>query len=469
MTIDLGITRNSTILHSGPGQHEGIQEVLPPNTPFKILSLHEDWLRVRPFGGTAGFVLQSAVIINEVNSVSESGVSNGVPKAAAQSASPSISGDTQLVDFLRWNETGGRPPWIADSYWETLTSAMQEGVVNSIKGWFEGHQQAWQVWMEEVEKEGRLASAELEEWITILHGGKNMWALWGDKLYRTPSSKTDVLGWVNPFDIVTWTGRVKKSLDDGDQDWYQIITHQLDQDVSGWFSKMHFLDEYLPAKPEIDPQFEENSERAFDLNARLMRFPNDPEIAEALRKGFSAAQYIDLAKLVGKPMRHFNLCGIFSVAALAGRDVIPTLKEWRKKYRRADDIIFDPGEGTGLMDLKSLMDLYSIKYKNLDTRIEEEKLTLLSPKRLAKKLRSGMMLIAGVTIKNNGKVSQDGNIRHWVVVQDALSAGNSGWVRIYNPFHNWDETYPFKTFSASFSAFGNKSGVGLWVQHGREG
>ncbi len=463
MTVNLGMTRNATNLHSDPGRDQAILEVLPPNTPIKVLSQQEGWLRVRPYGGVAGYVLPSAVVLND--NVNTSGTGS---KRAVLEDVPAIPGETRLDETLRWIEAGGRPPWIAESYWEKLVPAMQDGIVKAIGGWLAKQDQAWQAWVEEVRQNGRLASARIEEWITILRGGKNMWALWGDKLYRTPSSKTDMLGWINPNDIVTWTGRVKKGQNDVNQEWYEIALHRLDQDISGWFGKWQLLDDYEPAKPENDPNFEENSEHIFDLNVKLMRFPNDPEIAEAIQKGFSAAQYIDLATIVGRPMRHFNLCGIFGIAALAGQNVVPTLKKWRKVYRRANDIIQDPGEGTSLMDLKSLLNMFEISNTNLDTRIEEEKLTLLSPKRLAQKLQEGKMLVAGVTIKSNGKISQDGNIRHWVIVQDALPAGNNGWVRIYNPFHNWDETYPFRVFSAAFNAFGNKSGVGLWVKHTRE-
>ena len=36
-----------------------------------------------------------------------------------------------------------------------------------------------------------------------------------------------------------------------------------------------------------------------------------------------------------------------------------------------------------------------------------------------------------------------------VVVEDVLPVGNSGWVRIYNPFNNCEEVYPYDVFLAS--------------------
>jgi hypothetical protein len=67
----------------------------------------------------------------------------------------------------------------------------------------------------------------------------------------------------------------------------------------------------------------------------------------------------------------------------------------------------------------------------------------ITPGYLRRMLDSGRMAIVGTGITYNGILRARSNIRHWIVLEDLLRVGNSGWVRVYNPFTNREEVYPF--------------------------
>ncbi|MEI7989206.1 MAG: SH3 domain-containing protein [Chloroflexota bacterium] len=458
------ITRSLTNLYETPDINQEIIEVLKANLSLKIISEENNWVKVRPLGFRTGWVTRSSVLIPEEDIHPFTLFSQ--PDILTNKI-PSIPSWVKPNDFIQWLGLGGRPNWIAEAYWSTLTEEMQRGILEVVKKAMVPRNNEWNTWLAEIQREGRFKEATLDEWFTILNGGKKLWTIWQEKLYRENSSQSEMLTWATPNDIITWTGHIRRNQNDPFKTWYEISVQKKDNEVIGWFRNPDLLDEYKPPMPENDPAIDENAERIFDFNDRILYIPTDKEIGEAVRAGFSAAQYIDLVAVTGRSMRHFNLCGIFSIAALGNSNVIPTIKRWLEGYPRAKDIIFDPGEGTGTGDLKSLLTMFNLNFTNFDSRKLEDRLTILSPKRLHEKLLSGYMLVAGVSIKSNGRLSGEGNIRHWVVVEDAAPVGNSGWVRLYNSFHNADEVYTYKTFSASFNDFGTLAGVGIWVEHPR--
>ena len=91
-------------------------------------------------------------------------------------------------------------------------------------------------------------------------------------------------------------------------------------------------------------------------------------------------------------------------------------------------------------------------------------ITPVSPTRLLKILGEGKMVFWGVSIfKSNGKLAgllNDKTTRHWIVLEDVIPVGNSGWVRIYNPFRNREEVYLYDYFIQSVGQFG----IGLLVE-----
>lgn len=459
------ITRSITNLYEKPDINQNVIDVLRANLSLKILSEEDKWVKVRPLGSRTGWVIRSAVLIPEKDFHPFSLLSQS---ETPSSKIPTIPSWVNPNDIIQWLGLGGKPNWISEDYWNTLTIEMQKGILEALRKAMATRIKEWNTWLAEIQSEGRFKEATLDEWFTILNGGKRLWSLWQEKLYKEYSSQSEMLTWTTPKDILTWTGHIRRNLNDPFKTWFEISINKSDYEITGWFRNPDLLDEYIPPKPENDPAIDENAEHIFNLNDRPLYIPSDKEIREAVQSGFSAAQYIDLIAVTGRSLRHFNLCGIFSIAALGNSDVIPTLKRWMEGYPRAKEIIFDPGEGTGLGDLKSLLNMFKLNYTDFDSRNLQDRLTILSPKRLHEKLISGYMLVAGVNIKSNGRLSGEGNIRHWVIIEDAAPVGNSGWVRIYNSFHNSDEVYTFKTFSAAFNDSGTLAGVGIWVKHPRQ-
>ncbi len=166
----------------------------------------------------------------------------------------------------------------------------------------------------------------------------------------------------------------------------------------------------------------------------------------------SAAQYIDIHSATNKHLLHYSLCGEFCVAALSKRDVLPMLRDWLdSKYWRVSSILSDPNEGTCTADLQSLLELAGLHgeiYTSIPT----------TPDVIKDKLDSGQFAIVGCGINGRGKIKANGKIRHWVVLLDLIPSGNSGWVRVYNPFNNREEVYEYNLFMTSSGV-----GAGLWV------
>ncbi len=108
-------------------------------------------------------------------------------------------------------------------------------------------------------------------------------------------------------------------------------------------------------------------------------------------------------------------------------------------------------EGTGTDDLQNLLKLVGLS--------SEVFLPLpISIDKIKARLARGQFAIAGCQINARGKVLPKAPIHHWVIVEDVLPVGTSGWVRIYNPFPNQEEVYNFNDFITS-----SGGSNGLWV------
>jgi hypothetical protein len=113
--------------------------------------------------------------------------------------------------------------------------------------------------------------------------------------------------------------------------------------------------------------------------------------------------------------------------------------------------------GTSITDLQTMLDVFHKKY---DFFRAEASVSPITPSYLRKMLDSGRMAIVGTGITYNGIVKCGSRIRHWVIIEDIVRVGNSGWVRIYNPFPNREEVYPFDVVLDTSS----RSAIGLWVE-----
>ncbi len=173
-----------------------------------------------------------------------------------------------------------------------------------------------------------------------------------------------------------------------------------------------------------------------------------------------AQQYL---RINGKDLH--NLCPHFC-AAFAGGDPINVLLDKAK----ADSYpAWEAGVvrnvGLGISALEKLMrDVYKFDTFRFAEPLHDEIVgTLVSPGTIGGMLDSGWLLIAGVKINGTtGKLISSGKIGHWVVLTDVQPFGvDDGQVKIYNPFPNQYETYPYRDFMASMGGW--NSLTGLWV------
>jgi len=464
----IGYIRSEVKLYEEPNPKSNVLDVLASNLAVRVISQQDGWLLVRPYGSFSGYVPKEFVLINNDNNHDACYCLSDISIKESNINIPLLPDYITPRELTQWLSTGGKPSWMPENYWQTLSPNQQQGVIQSIKKDIIHNIDLWNKWISEIQQQSRLDEARLVEWFTILQGEGNYFALQNEKLYKDPQENEKFfIGWINQNNIIRWTGKVKKDAVIPSKRWYEIYASRHGVEVRGWIVNFNKFERFIIPNQDNDPAFEENANKVFNLNEPILTFPEDNEVKEAIESGLNAAQYIDLKSVLGYSMRHYNLCGIFAVAAIVNSDVIPLIKRWIDNYPRANKIIKNPNEGTSIRDLQSLLDLYKFSYENANFDKEENNLSLLSARRLREKLHGGYVLIAGVSIKNNGALSGEGKIRHWVVVEDAIPVGISGWVRIYNSFKNADEVTSYRNFIDAIKGFGSNTGLGLWVKHPR--
>jgi len=84
----------------------------------------------------------------------------------------------------------------------------------------------------------------------------------------------------------------------------------------------------------------------------------------------------------------------------------------------------------------------------------------VTPTYIRGKLDSGLMAIVFTGVTPYGVVKSRSPIRHWVIVEDILRVGSSGWLRVYNPFTNREEAYRFD----EVYDLPSRDSIGLWVE-----
>ena len=449
-----GRTRASVDLREIPDKHGEVVEGLGADLAVEVLEEQAAWLKVKATGwrgAVEGFVPRLAIAIPKDGPP----VFPFLPAQGAEPPLPAVPRKVMQQDLITWLAAGGRLGWISEDVWSQLSLDDQQAVADGIIATIHQHQAEWDAWLAEVAANQRQSEATIDEWLAILEGGKDLWTVRPERVFKDPSLSSTVLGWIGTDDILLWSGHLRNNPAEPKQKlWHQVSIYKLGKELRGLY-RADLLEEYTFPTADNDPDIESNASKVFDLSQTRLRHPADPEIAEALAAGATAAQYLDLKAVLGHKKRHYNLCGEFCVAALASVDVIPMLKQWLPTYPRALNILKN-NLGTGLPDLQSILRLFGMT----STMFQYASSTAsISPKRVKEELLKGKLAIAGVGINRRGKLDAKGQIRHWVVVEDTLPVGNSGWVRLYNPFMNREEVYNYKTFLASMGQFG----IGLWV------
>jgi hypothetical protein len=458
---EYGLTRSSVNLRSEPNLKSHIIEALNAQEHVEILGVADKMLHVestRWHPPILGYTLKSSIVqYQDIPRIFPSvELGNGF-------TIPSVPKSLPLSAFLSWLESGAESPWLPADYLAAIEAGEKPSVGEMIRTVISDHRNDWDPWVTEVKAQGRETSATMDEWLVVLTGGREMWSLRAERLFTQPTIHAAAPAWVIPPDIVHWTGHV--SLNDKEPKyklWYEVEFSKLDREFKGWY-RADLLQEYIFPTPQIDQTIPANKDKVFDLTHAPIRLPADPEIEAARKAKRQAAQYIDIAGATGKTKIHHNLCGQFCVAALAGMDVIPILKLWLAADNKRAKLILNNDYGTTIVDLKNMLDTVN---KSSEFFRAEGGIAPITPGYIRNMLDTGRMAIIGTGIYSyTGVVKWSRHTRHWLVIEDIVPVGSSGWLRVYNSFANREEVYSFDDVFDTLS----RSAIGLWVEPARPG
>lgn len=457
MDTQYGLTCSSVNLRSEPDLKSKVIEALDPQEHVQILEDQGDMLEVQTISWKPllkGYVLKSAIVESRAKQAMFPKISIGGGMEV-----PSVPASLPLSTFLTWLNSGDESPWLPANYLEAIRSGRRPSVGASIRQAISACRSAWDAWVNEIKSQSREISATLDEWFVIQMGGRPMWSFRAERIFAQPSQSAAAPAWVVPKDVLHWTGHVQ--INDKEpkyKTWYEVEFTKLDKEFKGWY-KASLLEEFVIPAPNTDLTIPENKDRVFDLSRPLLRLPADPEIDAARKAGRMGAQYIDTSAATGSAKIKHNLCGEFCAAALGASDVIPFLKRWLSYYATAREIL-ENDRGTCIPDLQAMLDVFGKKYEFFRA---EASVIPITPAYLRKVLDTGRMAIVGTGITYNGALKWGSRVRHWVVIEDLIRVGNSGWVRVYNPFPNKEEVYPFDVVFDAASG----SAIGLLIEPAR--
>lgn len=453
MDTQFGLTCSSVNLRSAPDPKSHIVEALNPQEHVQVMEAAGNMWKVQATRWqppVLGYTLGSAVIVDP-------GSRDFFPRVVLGSglSIAAVPPSIPLWTFLAWLDSGQESPWLPADYLAAIGSGQQPSVGAQVRNAISDRHPEWDAWVAEIKGQGRLTSATLDEWLVIMAGGRTMWTIRTERLFAQPTEHTAAPAWVAPQDVLRWTGHVR--FNDAElkyKTWYEVEFTKLDRQFKGWY-KAALLEEFVIPAPATDITNPENARSVFDLTRPRLHIPADPEIEAARQAGRIGAQYIEISQAIGSAAIKHNLCGQFCVAALGGSDVLPFLKQWLASCKAAKPILQDD-LGTSITDLQVMLDTIGKKYELFRA---ETSVAPITPSYLRKMLDTGRMAIVGTGITYNGVVKYGSRIRHWIIIEDILRVGSSGWVRIYNPFQDREEVYPFDVVFDTSS----RSAIGLWV------
>lgn len=456
--VTLARTRAEVDLNARPRLGSGLLDRLATDCLVEITEDLNTWVKIKPVRlvhGTSGYVPREALVFPLV---SLPPVFPDLVNSDGNVVGPSVPPTIKVVSFLDAVTSGDRPGWVSEEIWAGFADYQRLDFWTQIRAVSTGNQVEWAEWIDSLIKDGRLIDALMGEWITKMEGGRDVFALRDHYIYKQPVQDNLYWGSALKGQIMHWTGVIRGGVFEGVQrNFYEVVFFRMNRAMRGWF-RADLCAPYQFPSADDDPAIDGNGEKVFNLSVPVFRLPQDSVISEAKKRGYSAAQYIDVFDAIGKHLIHYSLCGQFCVAALGGVNVIPLLRAWlQSSYRQAGLIMANPKLGTTLLDLQSLLSLVGLKGETYSTISP-------NPYLVKERLDVGQYAIVGCGINSYGKIKADGKIRHWVVLEDVVPSGNSGWVRIYNPFTNREEVYNYTLFLASIGL-----GTGLWILPGSLG
>ena len=453
MDTETGLTCSSVNLRGTPDLKSSVPEALNPQEHVQVLEDAGNFVKVQATRWTPpilGYLLKSAIIQSPADPqiFPKVDLGNGI-------TIPSVPASLPLSTFLTWLGSQDESPWLPADYLNAIKSGQKPSVGALLRQAITDHQADWNAWVSEVHQQGRETAAIMDEWLVIMGGGRAVWSFRTERIFAQPSQSSAAPAWVTSQDILLWTGHIAVNNQEPKYKlWYQVKFTKLDKQFSGWY-KASILEEFIVPTPDNDLTIPENKDKVFDLTHPMLRLPADPEIDAARKAGLSGAQYINIKAATGWAKVNHNLCGEFCAAALGAEDVIPFLKGWLTSYAGAKNILLND-TGTTILDLQSMLDLFNKKYEFFQA---EASIIPLTPAYLRKMLDTNRMAIMGTGITYNGLLKWSSHVRHWVVIEDFVRVSNSGWVRVYNPFSDREEVYPFTVVFDAASG----SAIGLWT------
>lgn len=454
MIAQYGLSRSSSDMHLTPDPASAVVHALKPQERLLIVGESGDMLEVESRRWTPpvrGFIQRAAVARSSPRRAVFPMVDVGVGRPV-----PSVPISLPLTSFVRWLNSTEESPWLPVGYGDLVRSGKRPSVGKQIREAVASGRPAWDAWVAEVRAEDREDSCTVDEWIVRMQGGRDMWSIRTERIFSDPSEHSATLGWVVPEDVLRWTGRVRMNKKEPKYRlWYEVELLKAGKQLRGWY-KASLLDEFFPPTRETDLVIVDNRQKVFDLERPRLRLPADPEIEASRKAGRAGAQFIDVRRALGWGVLHHNLCGEFCAAALASIDIIPMLQWWLAAYAPAQEILARD-RGTSIPDLESMLDTLGLKHEFYRAVGSTSPIT---PTYVRRKLDSGMMAIVGTGVTPYGAIKSHSRIRHWVVVEDILRVEASGWLRVYNPFTNREETYRFdEVFDLP-----SRDAIGLWVE-----
>jgi hypothetical protein len=450
MDAQTGLTCSSANLRNSPDLKSSVIEALNAQDHVTVLEDAGTMFKVQATRWNPpilGYILKSSVINQPTDQqiFPKVDLGNGIQV-------PSVPASLPLATFLTWLSSQSESPWLPSTYVDTIKAGQQPSVGNLIRQAIASRQSAWDSWVSEINQQGRQAAATMDEWLVIQSGGRPMWSFRTERIFALPSQSSAAPAWVTPTDVLLWTGHVQVNNQEPKYKlWYEVKFTKLDKEFKGWY-KASIMEDYIFPTADTDLTDPANKDKVFDLSHPLIRLPADPEIDAARKAGLRGAQYININGATGWAKVNHNLCGEFCAAALGGSDVIPFLKQWIASYPGAKHIL-EVDYGTGIVDLESMLAVFKLTYEFFQA---EASIIPLTPAYMRKVLDSGRMALVGTGITWDGQLKWGSRIRHWVVIEDLIRVGNSGWVRVYNPFSDKEEVYPYNVVfdEASGTAIG---------------
>ena len=444
----IGRSRSSNHLHVSPDTKSKVIEVLNPNDPVDLLEDLGEMVKVaskRLSPPLVGYMTKSAI----AQRIPHTRIFSPI-QLDDQTQLDAVPTDLLAVEFESWLQARGEPTWL----FEDGNAPFLVG--DKIRAEFELFHEAWREWFRDVQENNRTRTATMDEWFAVINGGREMWSFRPERIFKDPTERSGDLGWASPKDILQWTGKVTYTAKELKyKEWYEVELTKLDRVIKGWY-KAALLEEFTLPKVYVEANDRAGIAALFDMSRSKLRIPADPEIADAIKAKRNASQYINVQNAIGRNKVNFNLCGQFCIAALCGVDVIPLLKQWYATGLNRAKTVLENDRGTVIYDLQNMLSLYNIKSELFRT---EPSIAPATPGYLERMLASGKKAIIGTGINSKGEASYNGNIRHWLVLEEIIRMGNGGWVRVYNPFFNQEEVYPYRNLFDTSAA----SNLGLWV------